>query len=51
MVAGCLATKLKDHQRAGIRFLWKNVVLEHEVEIALHICVMLALLTSSGFKL
>ena len=31
MIAGCMATKLKVHQWEGVRFLWKNVVLEFEV--------------------
>lgn len=37
VVAGCIASRLKDHQKAGIRFLWRNVVLEHEVVMA---CIM-----------
>ena len=35
LVAGCMAVKLKPHQWEGIRFLWKNIVLEYEASRAL----------------
>ncbi len=31
MVAGCMATQLKPHQWEGVRFLWRNIVLDFEV--------------------
>lgn len=31
MVAGCMATQLKPHQWEGVKFLWRNIVLDFEV--------------------
>lgn len=41
MVASSMASKLKPHQWDGVRFLYRNIVLDHEV------CNLLVLYSSA----